>query len=337
VRLCLPLLFALPLLLSGCNWVSLASNALTYETLQPGHAGNVVSTDSLAYVTLGDSGLAVVDVCTGARLVTVAPPAGMESVDDLALTGQTLFLLDARPPGHLVATSLTNPRHPRVTGSLRDVPVGPFSGVSANDSMVVVSGGTSRLTAWRYDSSGVASQPFASTDLGRGQPDVIVARGGLLFVSTHYWGPYFGVDVARLDGDSARLLGEVSIDGAGFTTGGAKPANFPMDAAQVDDSTFVVAYARGLARIVVSSAGTPRLADVADVCTNAVNVDVRGDTAAVACVGDQSSVVIAALTPRPRLLKRLALPPGTIPAGVALSSRNVIVAVRSAGVLTFRR
>ena len=215
--------------------------------------------------------------------------------------------------------------------------VGPFSGVSSADGIVVVSGGTSSLSAWTYDSAGALLGPIATADFGRGQPDVLLTNTHRLFVSTHYWGPYFGVDVARLDAGTVPLLGKLELDGAGFTTGGAKPANFPMEAAQLDDTTFVLAFARGVARIRVGSDGAPRLERVVDVGGPAVNVDVRGDTAAVAVAGNDGAIVLLTLRSEPHVLKRIALPPGTIPSGVALTSRSVIVAARRQGVLAFKR
>jgi hypothetical protein len=318
----------------------LASNALTYETLRAGEAGNVVASDSLAYVTLGDSGLAVIDARSGQRVAVVAPPAGAASVDDLSMSDGLLFLLDARAPGYLGVMSLEEARHPRSIGIARDVAVGPFSGVSAANGVVIVSGGTSRVSAWRYDSSGALAGPVATVDFGRGQPDVLLTRAHRLLVSTHYQGPRFGVDVARLDpgGASLAVLGRLELEGAGFTSGGTKPANFPIEGAEVDDSTFVFAFRRGVARIVVARDGVPRLDRLLDVGGPAVNVDALRDTAAVAVAGarDEGAIVLVDLTAEPRVIKRIALPPGTIPSGVALTSRSVIISARQ-GVLALQR
>lgn len=331
-------LFAAALLSAGgCNWLSLARNATAYQTLQPGDAGNVVANDSLAYVTLGDSGVAVVDAQSGVRIAVVAPPAGMESVDDLSASGQQLFVLDARRPGHVGVMSLRDGRHPVPVGRPREVAVGPFSGVSAANGVVIVSGGTSPLSVWTCDSAGTLEGPTTTADFGRGQPDVLLSSAGLLIVSAHYWGPYFGVDVARLNGGTIIRLGKLELDGAGFTTGGARPANFPMDAAQLDDSTFVLAFARGLARIRLGQEDAPRLDGVVNVGGPAVNVDALGDVAAVAVAGRAPAIVLLHLASDWRLLRRTALAPGTIPAGVALTSRSVIVAARRQGVLAFTR
>jgi len=320
-------------LLAGCDWVSLASHAWTYPTLAAGEAGNVVAGDSLAYVTLGDSGLAIIELETGTRAGLIPPPAGSESVDDVALEGSLLFALDARPPGHLAVLSLRDPRRPVLVGTPSEVPVGPFSGVSAREGLCVVSGGTSSLTLWRYDAGGALTGPTATADYGRGQPDVLVARGFLL-VSTHYWGPYFGIDVVA---PSLLAPEKLDLDGAGFSDGGAKPANFPIQSALADDSTVLVAHAGGVSVIHVR-AGKPVLSQTLDLGGHAVAIALRDRVAAVTVAAPASAVVTLDLSATtPRVLTRTKLSPGTNPLGVALSRRRVIVAARDKGVLLFPR
>ena len=312
--------------LTGCNWISLAANAATYDTLEAGDAGNVVVTDSVAYVTLGDSGLALLDVRSGRRVGTIAPPAGMGSVDDITFADGRLFLLDARPPGHLAVHRSGRPPVP--------VPVGPFSGISAARGICVVSGGTSKLTLWRYSNDGALALED-STDLGRGQPDVQVsADGSRAFVSTHYWGPYFGLNVLGVRPGLSGIA-KVGIDGAGFTAGGAKPANFPIDVAQLNDSIVLVAHARGVAVVNSHRARVERLIDVGG---PAVSVDVKEHEAAIAVAGRAPALVVLAFSGlRERVTRRVSLEPGTKPAGVAFSGDNVFVAARDRGVLVVQR
>jgi hypothetical protein len=205
---------------------------------------------------------------------------------------------------------------------------------------VVVSGGTSQLTAWHYDPTGISPDtvPFATADLGRGQPDVLLANGAA-FVATHYWGPYFGLDVVRL-GQAGALApaAKLAIDGAGFTDGGAKPANFPIELALANDSTLFVAFARGVAVIDIRRADQPKLVRVVDVGGPAVNVDAAHGIAAVAVAGDAPAVAI--LDSDARVVRHIPLPPGTKPLGVALSGANaeqVIVAARGRGVMIVNR
>lgn len=327
------------LAMAGCDWIALAKGAATYETLKAGGAGNVVATASLAYVTLADSGIAVIDARTGVRLARIPPPTGLQSVDDLAIADNVLIALDAQVPGALAVLSLRDPRHPQTESSGVSVAVGPFSGVAAANGMVTVSGGTSALSVWRYDSLPSLSGPIASADFGRGQPDVLLTHSGLFLVSTHRWGPYFGLTVARFDGatQSIRRLWEIELPHAGFTEGGAKPANFPIESASLDDSTFAIAHRRGLSVVRVDRGSAAHIAGTVDVGGPAVNVDASGDTAAVVVAGRNTAIVLVQVRATPRVVKRIALPPGTIPQAVALTSHSVIVAAREQGVLVLPR
>jgi hypothetical protein len=324
------------LTLCGCNWVSLAANAITYETLAPGEAGNIVARDSVAYVTLADSGFAVVDVVSGKRIATVSPSGGMGSVDDVAIDGDLLFALDARPPGALGVWSLRDPYRPARVSQPRLVPVGPFSGISARDGLCIVSGGTSALTTWRYDPAG-SVESAGILDLGRGQPDVIVAANGVAYVSTHYWGPYFGLDVVRRSAGELVRAGRVELEGAGFTTGGAKPANFPIESALLDSVTLLVAHRRGLAVIGVASPTEPKVIEIIDVGGPATSVDALGRVAVVAVGGREPALAFVDFSGGGAHVRRVTLPRGTNPVGVALSRRNALVAARGQGILVVQR
>lgn len=327
------------LIVAGCDWIALAKGAATYATLSAGDVGNVVATDSLAYATLGDSGIAVIEVRTSGRVTLIPPPPGLQSVDDLAIADNVLFALDAQPPGALAVLSLRDPRNPHSRGNAVSVPVGPFSGVSAAGGIVAVSGGTSALTAWRYDTLPSVLGSIASADFGRGQPDVLLTPSGLFLVSIHRWGPHFGLTAARFEDATASLrrLWDIELAHAGFTEGGAKPANFPIESAALDDSTFAIAHRLGLSIVRVRNDAAADIASTVDVGGPAVNVDANGDIAAVAVAGSTAAVVLVEVADAPRIVKRLALPPGTIPLGVALTSHDVIVAARARGVLVLPR
>ncbi len=322
----------------ACNWVSLATHSLNYRTTQRGEAGNVAARGAFVYATLAEGGITVIDGTTGQTLDTVAPPDS-QSIDDLAIADGLLFALDARPPGHLSVYSLADPAQPRLVGVSQQVAVGPFSGVSATGGLCVVSGGTSQLTLWRYDSSGGLTGPVATADLGRGQPDVLLSAGGMLYVSTHYWGPYFGLDVARFDAAQNRieLLAKLPLPRAGFTTGGAKPANFPIESALIGGDTLLVASARGLDVVDVHTPAQPRLITTIDVGGPAVNVDVDRHSAAVVVGGDGPTLVFLDLAVTSLPQRRVALPVGTIPTGVALGGPRAAVAAGSTGVVLFTK
>src|SRR5258705_10604911 len=104
-------LLVLTVATSGCAWVALGFSSATYRTTKSGESANVVVSGSTAYGTLADRGLEIVDLNHGQRR-TIPPPAGSESVDDLAVADGFLFALDARKPGHLSVFSLTDPEKP---------------------------------------------------------------------------------------------------------------------------------------------------------------------------------------------------------------------------------
>jgi hypothetical protein len=81
---------------SGCEWISLGVHASAYRVTAAGEAGNVVVSGRLAYVSLAQQGLEIVDAESGHTLKTMPPPAGSESIDDLAVADSLLFVLDAR-------------------------------------------------------------------------------------------------------------------------------------------------------------------------------------------------------------------------------------------------
>lgn len=120
---------------SSCNWVSLAKNALTYREIQRGEAANLAALDTVIYATRAEDGLAIVGVASRGTLDTLAPPAGSESIDDLAISENLLFVLDARAPGYLGAAhnasfslfvpALWRELHHRATGCAADRLIGP--------------------------------------------------------------------------------------------------------------------------------------------------------------------------------------------------------------------
>ncbi len=327
------LLFAALVLIPGRSWVALAYHAYSYPTA----GANVVTDGSIAYASFGDRGLEMIDVASGKILGIVPPPAGSESIDDVAIADHFLFVLDARPPGHLSVFSLADPASPTLVSPPVDAKVGPFSGVSAAARRVIVSGGTSLMSLRHYDAHGKLSGVVATLDCGRGQPDVLLSPDGeRAFVSTHYWGPYFGLTTVSVGPSSLARMGSLPLDTYGFTAGGAKPANFPIETALTGDM-LLLADARGLNVISVADLKAPRLVATLDVGVKAVNVDVRDHLAAV--VGSSPHPLLAlvdvAVPSSPRVVRSIPLPDGSDPTGVAISATHVAVACHRRGVQIF--
>jgi len=326
---------------SGCAWIALGYNSIRYPATAAGESANVVIHRTTAYGSLGERGLEIVDLTNAERRRTIAPPPGSESIDDLAVADGLLFALDARRPGHLSVFSLSDPATPVLAGAPVEVEVGPFSGVSAGGGRAIVSGGTSALSVRTYDREGRLNPEVATIDLGRGQPDVLIAPDGTrAFVSTHYRGPHFGLTTIEIGSGSTALVrgGNVDLETYGFTAGGAKPASFPIEAA-LAGHVVLVAHTRGLAIISVESMKQPRLLGVSDLAVKAVNVDVEGNAAAV--VGSSPRPLLVLLdvaNPSAPIVKRsYPLPEGSRATSVAVGPAHVVVAAHKRGLLIFER
>ena len=326
---------------ASCDWVSLAAQALTYEQVGRGEAANLALLDTLLFATAAEDGLTVTGLASAATIGKTAPPEGTQSIDDVAIAGTLLFVLDAVAPGYLSVLSLADPLHPQLVGQPREVPVGPFSGISAADGLVVVSGGTSTLTAWAYDRATGLHGPVATGDVGRGQPDVLLAPGRhTAFVSAHYFGPRFGLDVVRIDTGTRSIvpLARVPLEGAGFTDGGAKPSSFPLEAAMLGSDTVLVAHGGGVDVIDLTGHDSARLVTRIDAGGVPTHLHVLGDTVAVVLAGPSPAVALIDFAASPaRTFRRLSLPPGTFPLGVVLAPSRIAVAIRHQGVLILDR
>jgi hypothetical protein len=319
--------------------VSLAFHAAGYPVTASDEAANVVVSDRLAYVSRAEAGLEVLLLDTGEIVTILPPPGGSGSVDDLALADGLLFALDARPPGHLSVLSITDGAEPALRSGPIEVPVGPFSGVSAGSGYVAVSGGTSALTLRSYRLDGALGNEVVEADFGRGQPDILVnANQG--FVSTHFSGPNFGLTTFRVTPDPLAVIqaGTMSLETIGFTAGGAKPANFPIESALSRD-VLLIAYERGLALIDVSQLDRPRLLSELPLEMKPVNVDVDGKLAAVVGSAPKPLLCLVDITEpmAPRVLRSVSLPEGSYATGVAIGSTHIVVAAHSKGALLFPR
>jgi hypothetical protein len=332
-------LFIIVAVILGWPWIALAYYAATYPVTRAGEAGNVVIDGSFAFVSLGERGLEIMDTASGNVLEVVPPPTSSESVDDLAIAGPFLFALDARPPGHLSVFSLASSPKLKLTSAPIEVAVGPFSGVSAGGGRVIVSGGTSLMSLRSYDSEGKLGPVLAEIDCGRGQPDVLMSPdGSWAFVSTHRWGPYFGLTNVRVavSPPSMAKSGSVNLDTYGFTAGGAKPASFPLETA-LEGGVLYVATLRGLTVVSIANRDQPTLLTTLDIGVKGVNVDVRNHLAAV--VGSSPRPMLVLVDVRapssPRVVRSIPLPEGSRPTGVAIGTTHVVVAAGNQGVLRF--
>jgi hypothetical protein len=329
---------ALALTLAGCNWIGLGWGAVTYPTTGDGEVANVAVHGGFAYATRAADGIEVIELAAPGWRRVIAAPRGT-TVDDVAIADGFLFALDARPPGSLAVYSLADPAKPALVQAPVMTEVGPFAGVSAAASLVAVSGGTSRLTLRRYTNDGRLEAELATADLGRGQPDVLLAPDGRhAYVSVHDDGPHFSLVVLELARDplALRSVARLALDTYGFTPGGAKPASFPIEMAQ-DGERLLVASAAGLQVFDIADPANPRPLAMLRPEALPVNVDLRARIAAVVGSEPQPRLTLVDLADpaAPKALRSIRLPLGSYATGVALGDRHVAVAAHAAGTLVF--
>lgn len=246
--------------LLGHRWLALGWNAWHYPTAAPAARTQVVVERGRAYVAAGADGIEVIDPATRKRQL-VPPAAPADRIDDLAVAAGWLFALDATPPGHLMIYSLADPDRPSLSDEVVPVPVAPFSGVSAASGVAAVSGGTSELTLREYGPDGRFGREVITADFGRGQPDIALrADGRMAAISTHTFGPDFAITFAEIRRRplDLRMVSQLELKDAGFTTGGFKPAHFPLIAAWHGGRVYV-ADGGGMEVVDVSNPARPRL------------------------------------------------------------------------------
>jgi len=318
--------------LFGHRWLLLGWNAARYPTAIPTERTQAVLWNDRAYIAAGADGIDVVPAGGTKAIARIAPTPPMDRVDDLAVADGWLFALDATPPGHLQVYSLNQPDQPTPLGTATAVPVGPFSGVSATAGRVAVSGGTSSLTLRRYDNAGRLEAHVVTADLGRGQPDLALRPDGrLAVVSTHRFGPDFGMSFVALDDPAPHLLGFVPLRAAGFSAGGYKPARFPLVAAWQANRVYV-AHGGGLAVIDASHAEAPRLIGIDPQSRPAIDVAVCDETLAVLRAGRRPALLRYRATSgndMPRRIDVTPFPDGSEPGALACSAHARLVTFRA--------
>lgn len=326
------LLFLVLVGLFGRRWISLAWNASNYPVAPAAARTQVVVIGDSAYLAAGTDGIEVVDLASGKSVHRLPPPTPCDRVDDVAAADGRLFALDATPPGHLAVFSLDDPARPELAGPVAAVPVGPFSGVAAAAGLVVVSGGTSSLTLHQLDERGRLGGEVATGDYGRGQPDVALRPdGSVAAISTHTFGPSFALTLVEIQRSPLALVAASRIDlpAAGFTTGGFKPAHFPIATAWRGNLAFVAA---GGGLTVIDAADPRRARIVLEDSTAAPALDVvtQGTELDVLRAGAFPAVLRYRLdaTAAPSLIGVATLPPDHLPAALARHGADVVVTSR---------
>jgi LVIVD repeat-containing protein len=321
--------------LLGHRWLALGWDAWHYPTATPLARTQIVVNGGHAYVAAGADGIEVIDLPARKRRMLLPPAAPIDRIDDLAIADGWLFALDATPPGYLMAYSLANADQPSPSGEIVQVPVGPFSGVSAARGVVAVSGGTSELTLREYDLQGRFGKNVITADFGRGQPDIALSPDGrMAAISTHIYGPEFAITFAEIRRHplGLEMLSQLRLRDAGFTMGGFKPAHFPLVAAWREGRVYL-AEGGGLDIVDLSNPRQPRLLALDKQPQPAMDVVVSGDELDVLRAGSQPAVLRFRLdgSGLPTPTGSWEMPSGSHAAAIARDGANALITQHERG------
>ena len=302
------------------------------EILSTSGTNNVAIAGNFAYAAAGAQGIVIVDL-ENRLVVSVVSNAGR--VDDVSIDGDLLFVMNGSG-GSLSVLSIANPTQPTVVSGPVAVNVSPFSGVSAANGRVVVSGGTGLLSSREYTPAGALIGPVLTIDLGIGQPDALLSDdGATAFVSTDFSGLIdgqgFGMTVVDVSNPSLNVTDQIGIAGAGFSVGADGPANFPIESAFQGDTLFV-ASGDGVSVFDVSDLNSVQTLAVIPLSTNPINVDVLNDTLYVVGNSPGTLTTIDVSDLSSPVIETTALAVGSGPLGVAASSSHVVIADEFLGV-----
>ena len=333
----------------GLNQISVvfSSNQGVLETrnltinYQPVIANNVIILGDYAYTAGGaQGGGLVVHLETRERTQITVNGNGL-SIDDVATDGTFLFTMD-EGNDTLSVFSLDDPANPQLVSGPVSTTSSFFSGVSAANGRVAVSGGTSRLIVRDYDTtSGELGEVITNLDLGLGQPDVLLSPdGNLAYTSTDFssviGGFSFGLTTVDLNSSSSSTtatttqLGISNIPDLGLNNGGQVPANFPLESALLDDNLMITS----INDLAIVSLDGMTLEGSVNVGFFTVNVDAYGDTAFV--VGSNNGVPSLAeidfsKTDNPRVISTSTFTSNGLFTGVAVNENHVVIAANAGG------
>lgn len=317
------------------DWLALAWNAWNYPSATAHARTQIAIGQDRAYIAAGIDGIEMIGLSRKRPLTLLGPVAPLDRIDDLVIADGFLFALDATPPGHLQSYALKGNGDAKMTGAAIPVPVGPFSGVSAANGVVAVSGGTSLLTLREYDTQGHFGEAIVAADFGRGQPDIALREDGArAVISTHLVGPQFGLTFVEIQRSPLRLreLGRLLLRDAGFTAGGYKPAHFPIVAAWRGDRVYL-AHGGGLDVIDAADPRHPHLRRHDPLPQPAMDVAIIGEVLSVAVAGARPAVFRYRLDPAgtPVLIGTWRLPEGARPAAIASNGDRTWITLHESG------
>lgn len=309
----------------------------------PNHTPVVLKViDNYLMTAYGEGGLLISNETSGASIIQIFPPREMHSIDDFAVDGELIFVLDSRNRDYVAVFSFDGNNATLITPPHR-VQGGPFNGIAATGGNLVVSGGTTFLNRFQYNREG---EIFGPVNFGRdrGHPDVILSEDGqYAFLSTDFG---IGLDIDRFGimslfiGDQLEIplvISELGIAESGMTLGLTSPVGFPIQSSLMQNH-LLVAHGGGLSLIELVEGGTFGNVNTIATDISGVSLTVDGSNAYLIGYDGNTPVLLAfdlADISSPALISQTTLDINDIPTSVAVGSLDVFIAAGNSGILRF--
>ena len=301
--------------------------------------------NGFAYVSNGELGLDIIDLASMQTVHRMLPQREMNSIDAMSIDGDLLFLVDARGEDYLAVYSLSDPIRPTLVSGPIGVNGGPFTGVSAANGNVVVSGGTTHLNYRKYDTNGKLSTAESIFGRDRGHPDVLLSSdGAVAYLSTDFNDivddAEFGIVTILLDdlAGSPVLLSELGIPGSGFSNTTTRPTGFPIKTAIVGNH-LAVAHNAGFTLIELIEGRYLAGVNTIDIDLEATNLAVNDLTAYVIGRDPSPTLVQIDLTDinSPVVTDRMDLSITSVPTSIAVTDDLILIAANEDGIIVINQ
>jgi hypothetical protein len=305
------------------------------EDIETRNSSCVVIHGDYAYFANGERGIQVINLETKGTVALLSPFFPARSIDDLCLDGNLLFALDAEVVGYISVYNIENPAAPKLLSSNTKVPVEPFSGISANNGNVVVSGGTKYFSHKTYNAEGEISKGQNRLTRDQGHPDVLLSNdGNTALISTHFEGSRFGIISAKLTNSDVEVISEIIIPGAGFTTGTTDLTGFPIKSALYQNSV-LVAHGAGLTIFDLNNNALTQLIHL-NLNIEAVNITVHNDFAYVIGYSPLPTLVKVDIKDlnSPSIIESTELSTAGDISSIAVSDKAIFITAGESGILS---
>ncbi|GBG67534.1 hypothetical protein CBR_g665 [Chara braunii] len=259
------------------------------------------------YAAQGEKGLLIFPLDRYSAYVAIPPPQGLSKISDMFLEpgGRFLFVLSLGGSGggsSFAVLSLANATAPTLVGGPVAVSAGPYGAVCGKAGTIVIAGGESNLTVWKYDQATgqvVSNTPEKSFRVGKSQDRVLLSNDGKAAYVKGELDPLlghgvgYGVMIVPLDNPTA--ISPIQVPNAPAPLqSGPGPVVFPMESALSEDGKVLfTAHGEGVSSINVSNPLD---------CTLLTDAEtIPQEYYSIAVVGQQAFAV--GYTPVPRLLE----------------------------------